>query len=114
VYTPEPQYEQAPARYDFAWEVKDDYSQNYYGHQESRDGYKVTGRYYVQLPDGRLQRVDYTADEYGYHPVITYEGQARYPEATQYRPAYTPAPAQYRPAPQPQQVYTRPRPAYRV
>ncbi|KAA0189115.1 Cuticle Protein CPR RR Uncl [Hyalella azteca] len=59
---------------------KDDpyYGANF-GHKEQRDGYKTTGAYYVHLPDGRLQKVSYTADEYGYHPVVTYEGVAKFP-----------------------------------
>ncbi|XP_042857110.1 cuticle protein-like [Penaeus japonicus] len=60
-YSPPPSY-QSPAQYNFDWLVKDDYSGNDYGHQESRDGYNTQGTYYVQLPDGRLQKVTYYVD----------------------------------------------------
>ena len=33
----------------------------------------------MHLPDGRVQKVTYTADKYGYHPEITYEGKAQFP-----------------------------------
>lgn len=35
-------------------------------------------RYYVQLPDSRLMTVEYFADETGYHPTITFEGEAQF------------------------------------
>ena len=37
--------------------VADDYSQNNYGASETRDGYNTQGEYFVNLPDGRLQKV---------------------------------------------------------
>lgn len=40
---------------------------------ESRDGDRTVGRYYVLLPDGRKQIVNYEADQNGYRPSITYE-----------------------------------------
>ena len=47
----------APAKYKYGYAVKDDYSGNNYGQSESRDGYATSGTYYVQLPDGRVQKV---------------------------------------------------------
>lgn len=35
--------------------------------------------YYVQLPDSRTLRVEYRADQGGYFPTVTYEGEARFP-----------------------------------
>nr|XP_027214898.1 cuticle protein 19.8-like [Penaeus vannamei] len=91
-YTPEPTYEE-PAKYDFNYAVKDDYSGNDFGHQEARDGYNTQGSYYVLLPDGRLQKVTYTVNgDSGYVAEVSYEGEAQHSE---YKPAptYKPAPA---------------------
>ncbi|XP_045105968.1 cuticle protein 19-like [Portunus trituberculatus] len=84
-YRPAPSYNEVP-RYAFDYGVQDNFGNNY-GHQESRDGYDTKGSYYVQLPDGRLQRVNYYVNgDSGFVAEVTYEGQARYP-------AYSPAPA---------------------
>jgi len=40
---------------------------------------EATGTYHVLLPDGRMQIVDYVADQAGYRPMIRYEGTATYP-----------------------------------
>merc|ERR1712123_240241 len=50
----EPSYADIPAKYDWEYAVKDDYSNNDFGAKESRDGYLTNGKYYVALPDGRL------------------------------------------------------------
>ena len=76
---------QPPVPYNFAWAVKDDYTYNDYGHQETSDGYAKTGSYYVLLPDGRTQTVTYKADENGYVADVSYKGEAKYPE---YKPSY--------------------------
>ncbi|XP_018018719.1 glutenin, high molecular weight subunit DX5-like [Hyalella azteca] len=65
------------AQYNFKWDVNDPESGNFYGHQEERDGALTRGRYYVTLPDTRVMTVDYYADETGYHPTITFEGEAQ-------------------------------------
>ncbi|XP_058834464.1 pro-resilin-like [Topomyia yanbarensis] len=62
-----------PAKYSFEYNVQDSYSGNDFGHMESRDGDRTVGRYYVLLPDGRKQIVNYEADQNGYRPTITYE-----------------------------------------
>ncbi|XP_018017506.1 cuticle protein 19 [Hyalella azteca] len=64
--------------YGFEYTVQDPYSGAEHGHTEQRDGYVTKGAYFVDLPDGRRQTVTYTADEYGYHPVVTYDGEANY------------------------------------
>ena len=61
--------------------MSDDYSGAHFGHTEKRNGYDTAGEYYVHLPDGRLQKVSYTADKYGYHPVVTYVGKAHFPKS---------------------------------
>ncbi|XP_064108689.1 cuticle protein 19-like [Macrobrachium nipponense] len=111
---PAPEYSDAPAQYTFQWDVNDQYSGNYYGHQEQRDGPNTQGSYYVRLPDTRLMRVEYYVDEYGYHPTVTYEGEAQYPSApaqTYQQPAPAPSQVYVQPAPAPSQVYVQPAPA---
>merc|ERR1712018_323832 len=85
-----PAYKPAPAPYapaytdvdpNYTWEYNvDDAHYSHFGHKEARDHYLATGVYYVNLPDGRTQTVTYTADENGYRPVVTYEGEAKYPD----------------------------------
>merc|ERR1711910_260755 len=91
VYQPQPatykpaapyvdQYADTPAVYTWEYAVKDDYTSNDFGAKESRDGYLTNGKYYVALPDGRLQTVTYTVDGgAGYVPVVEYVGEAQYP-----------------------------------
>merc|ERR1712128_122290 len=84
-YAPTPAYDE-PAKYDFNYAVKDDYSGNDFGHNEARNGYDTEGSYYVLLPDGRLQTVTYTVNgDSGFVAEVTYEGEAQYP-------AYEPKP----------------------
>ncbi|KAG7164046.1 Pro-resilin-like 177 [Homarus americanus] len=86
-----------PPRYDFNYAVKD-YNGNDFGHQESRDGYNTEGNYYVQLPDGRLERVNYYVNgDSGFVAQVEYEGEAQYP-AYQPSPSYGPSPS-YQPEP---------------
>jgi len=78
--------------------VKDEPSNNDYGHSENSDGKAVTGTYHVVLPDGRKQIVNYKVDaNSGYVADVRYESVAYYPVAAPYyRPAvkaYTSAPA---------------------
>ncbi|CAB4059354.1 unnamed protein product [Lepeophtheirus salmonis] len=89
-YHPTPSYEQ-PAHYAYNYGVVDDYSGNNFGQSESRDGYVTSGEYHVQLPDGRLQTVNYhVGDAYtGYVADVTYSGT----------PSYGPAPIHHTPIP---------------
>ena len=94
-----------PSPYTYTYAVADDYSKASFSADETSDGAgNAQGSYSVALPDGRIQRVTYTANGYdGYVADVTYEGTAQYPEAAPYRaaPAYhAPAPA-YKPAPVP-------------
>ena len=99
VMTPraEESYESSEAKYNFQWAVSDESSENHYGHQEARDGDDTQGSYYVQLPDGRLQKVTFHVDgDNGYVANVEYEGEASYPSAESgssesveaYRPRY--------------------------
>ena len=98
-----------PARpYNYGYEVKDDYYNNF-GHQENSDGKVVSGSYHVLLPDGRTQTVTYKVDGYsGYVADVKYDGYAK---DYDYKPAYKAAPAYTAPA------YTAPAytaPAYKA
>lgn len=65
---------QEPANYQFEYHVYDPESGNDFGHQETRQGDVAQGKYFVLLPDGRKQIVEYIADQKGYRPKISYEG----------------------------------------
>ncbi|XP_012250663.2 pro-resilin-like [Athalia rosae] len=68
-----------PSRYEFEYSVNDVESGNDFGHKESRENNVARGVYYVLLPDGRRQTVEYVADENGFRPKMTYtdEGNGR-------------------------------------
>jgi len=75
--------------YSFSWAVSEEDSQEndlHFGHQESRseESDLTQGSYYVQLPDTRLMRVEYYVDSTGYHPTITFEGEAVFPDSFEY------------------------------
>ncbi|KAK8398522.1 hypothetical protein O3P69_003993 [Scylla paramamosain] len=60
-----------------------------FGQSEKGNGYGgVNGGYWVNLPDGRVQKVSYWADGSGYHPVVTYSGKAHYPASYGYGHGY--------------------------
>nr|XP_027234165.1 pro-resilin-like [Penaeus vannamei] len=82
----------------FEHAVHDDYAGTHFGHSEARDGYKTEGKYFVHLPDGRVQTVTYYADETGYHPTVSYEGTAHY-DAHAAAPHHAPAKAYHAPEP---------------
>ncbi|XP_050312375.1 pro-resilin-like [Anthonomus grandis grandis] len=90
-YDPSRGYEERsePANYEFEYQVKDEQSGNDFGHKEQRKGDVAQGKYYVLLPDGRLQTVEYTADTEGYKPKISYQqvsvGGYQYPSGGGYQ-----------------------------
>merc|ERR1711915_262224 len=98
-------YEEAPKPYAFEYGVADDYSGANFKAAETADGKAVHGSYQVNLPDGRVQTVTYTADHYnGFVADVKYEGVPQYPPEPKAgyghpAPAYKPAPAPvYKPA----------------
>lgn len=70
--------------------MKDEPSYNDFGHKEKADAKIVSGVYFVNLPDGRLEKVTYTVDEYGYHPKVEITGEIK----PAYKSSY-PAPPAY-------------------
>merc|ERR1712154_80091 len=75
---PAPYHEETPKNYQFGYDVHgyDEYGNpNVHSRTEQRDGYNVKGQYRVELPDCRVQIVDYFVDEYKqYHADVKYEG----------------------------------------
>lgn len=60
--------------------MKDEPSENNFGHREASDGKVVSGTYFVNLPDGRLQTVQYKADDHGYIADVKYDKKPDYQE----------------------------------
>ena len=88
--------------YNYEYGVNDPHYGPVFSQKETRDNYDTAGEYRVNLPDGRVQIVSYTAGPDGYVADVSYEGEAIYPEDKGYKPApapYKPAPAPYKPAP---------------
>merc|ERR1711971_98710 len=88
-----PEYPAVAPKYDYTWQVADDYAKVNYGQKETRDGATTAGSYFVLLPDGRTQKVAYTVDAYGcYKATVTYEGAAK-----PYVPTYKAQASSYKP-----------------
>merc|ERR1711981_439363 len=69
-----------PQPFEYKYGVNDDYSQTSFDKVETQDDLgRVTGSYKVNLPDGRVQIVNYVSDENGYRADVTYEGEPAYP-----------------------------------
>merc|ERR1739838_1278520 len=69
--------------YTYNYGVADEYSGAAFSQSESNDGTGVVeGSYQVNLPDGRIQTVNYHANDIdGYVAEVSYSGAAAYPEA---------------------------------
>merc|ERR1712112_661644 len=81
IYLEEEEEYLPPQPYTYEYGVSDDYSKAAFAKSESQnDVGAVTGSYKVNLPDGRIQTVTYTADPVnGYKAVVSYEGEPVYP-----------------------------------
>ncbi|XP_058449536.1 cuticle protein 8-like [Malaya genurostris] len=100
------EYPDAPAQYQFAYEVHDDQTGDVKSQQEERSGDNVKGVYTLIDADGFRRIVEYTADEQnGFNAVVRrepLEGQKiiKAVAAPIAKVAYAPAPVQhYQPAP---------------
>nr|XP_045603454.1 pro-resilin-like [Procambarus clarkii] len=60
------------SQYVYQWDVNDKSSGNFYGQREQRRGENTQGSYYVQLPGNRRLKVEYSVDDSGFRPVVTY------------------------------------------
>ena len=56
--------DEPPKPYAYEYAIADDYTKTAFNAHESSDGNAVYGGYSVDLPDGRIQHVKYTADHY--------------------------------------------------
>merc|ERR1712008_161957 len=101
VYAPAPKYAPAPEPklppqpYQYEYGMGDQYTGTNFQAVENQDAAgTVIGSYRVNLPDGRVQTVTYTADHHGgFVADVQYEGVAQYPPE--------PEPKKYVPAPRP-------------
>merc|ERR1711881_603956 len=71
-----------PPPYNYQYAVADDYSGANFAQSEANDGTgAVSGSYSVNLPDGRIQHVNYEANDItGNVATVTYDGTASYPD----------------------------------
>merc|ERR1712058_171125 len=71
-----------PSPYNYQYAVADDYSGANFAQSEANDGTgAVSGSYSVNLPDGRVQHVNYEANDItGNVATVTYDGTASYPD----------------------------------
>merc|ERR1712088_296557 len=84
-------YPDLPPVYNYQYGVNDQgFSNSVFSQSEQRDGANAGGEYRVNLPDGRVQIVTYTAGPEGYNAAVTYEGEAIFPEEP--APGYKAAP----------------------
>uniref|UniRef100_A0AAG5DYX9 Uncharacterized protein n=1 Tax=Anopheles atroparvus TaxID=41427 RepID=A0AAG5DYX9_ANOAO len=68
------EYADAPAEYQFAYDVHDDHTGDIKSQQEERHGDNVVGQYTLIDADGYRRVVDYTADEHnGFNAVVRRE-----------------------------------------
>ena len=106
----EPEY--PPQPYQFEYGVSDQYTgTNFQAVENQNEKGSVVGSYTVNLPDGRIQTVTYTADDYGgFVADVKYEGEAVYPPEPEggYGKHPHPAPKYGPPAPK----YGPPAPKY--
>ena len=70
--------------YSFTYGVSDEYSGTDFHREEERSDSVTRGSYKVSLPDGRVQIVNYVADDSGYKATVTYEGTPNYPSPSEY------------------------------
>ena len=59
-------------QYTYGYDVNADHPGAVFSKTESRDNQQTDGEYCVNMPDGRVQIVTYTADPSGFHPIIRY------------------------------------------
>jgi hypothetical protein len=98
-YKPHPEAKLPPQPYQYEYGVADQYTGTNFQAVENQDAAgTVIGSYRVNLPDGRVQTVTYTADHHGgFVADVQYEGVAQYPPEPEPKKYAPPAP-KYKPA----------------
>ena len=69
-----------PTPYNYEYGVNSPHHGSVFSQKETRDNYNTAGEYRVNLPDGRVQIVSYSAGPHGYIADVKYEGEPVYPE----------------------------------
>ena len=69
-----------PTPYNYEYGVNSPHHGSVFSQKETRDNYNTAGEYRVNLPDGRIQIVSYSAGPHGYIADVKYEGEPVYPE----------------------------------
>ena len=88
------EYQYRPSPYAFDYAVSNVETGAEFAANENSDGTQTTGFYTVALPDGRIQTIKYTVDENGgFNAEVSYEGEATYPEPSEYTVPAPPPPA---------------------
>ncbi|XP_047490973.1 nuclear receptor corepressor 2-like [Penaeus chinensis] len=67
------------ATYSFGYTVDAPEAENFYAHEEARQGEVTRGRFRVALPDNRLQTVTYRANRDGYTAEVSYANHPSFP-----------------------------------
>lgn len=71
---PEKPFDAHAPNYAYTYAIQSAYGSNdqgAQGHMEQREGELTKGNYFVQLPNGQAHSdVQYTADDWGYHPIF--------------------------------------------
>ncbi|OQR70384.1 cuticle protein 10.9-like, partial [Tropilaelaps mercedesae] len=57
-----------PSSYEFSYTSED--AEGSHGRSESSDGKIVRGHYFIMLADGSMRKVEYHADEHGFHATV--------------------------------------------
>ncbi|XP_042870471.1 translation initiation factor IF-2-like [Penaeus japonicus] len=65
--------------YSFGYTVDVPEAENFYEHEEARQGEVTRGRFRVALPDNRLQTVTYQANRDGYTAEVSYDSHPSFP-----------------------------------
>ncbi|XP_047471402.1 uncharacterized protein LOC125026849 [Penaeus chinensis] len=75
----DPKEERQPAEYTFTYVAQDEDTGRNFGHEETRQGHRTQGSYYVSLPDGRVRKVSYYVEpNSGFVARLSYEGDVSY------------------------------------